>query len=68
MNTVTYNIPNISCHHCIHTIKTELGELSGVLSVQGDVDTKKVVVTYEAPATDSNIEDLLTEIDYPPSK
>ncbi len=68
MNTVTYTIPNISCQHCVHTIKTELGEISGVLSVQGDVATKMVVVTYEAPATDTKIEGLLTEIEYPPEK
>ncbi len=34
MNTVTYTVPNISCHHCVHTIQTELGELAGVQSVQ----------------------------------
>jgi copper chaperone CopZ len=68
MKTVTYTIPNISCHHCIHTIKSELSELSGVLSVQGDVATKQVAITYEEPASNEKIEDLLTEIEYPPQK
>ncbi len=31
MTTVTYSIPNISCGHCVHTIQSELSELSGVL-------------------------------------
>lgn len=68
MNTVTYTIPNISCQHCIHTIKSEVTELSGVLSVQGDVTTKQVAITYEEPATNEKIEKLLTEIEYPPQK
>ncbi len=68
MNTVTYTIPNINCHHCIHTIKSEVTELMGVLSVQGDPVTKQVAITYEEPATTEKIEDLLTEINYPPSK
>ena len=68
MTTVTYTIPNISCHHCVHTISMELGDLPGVKSVQGDVDSKQVVVTFEAPVTTEELEKTLTEIDYPPAK
>ena len=65
MTTVTYHIPAISCQHCVHTIKTELGDLTGVASVDGDVDTKLVKVSYDAPATDNSIKQLLAEINYP---
>ena len=68
MNTVTYTIPNISCHHCVHTISMELGDLPGVKAVQGDVDTKQVVVTFEPPVTTEELVKVLTEIDYPPAK
>ena len=68
MNTVTYQIPNISCHHCIHTIKSEVGEMSGVLNVDGDVDTKNVTITFDAPASSEKIEALLAEINYPVAK
>ncbi|HVP20518.1 MAG TPA: heavy-metal-associated domain-containing protein [Anaerolineaceae bacterium] len=68
MNTVTYTIPNISCKHCVHTISMELVELPGVSSVQGDVDSKRVTITYEAPATLQQIETTLAEIDYPVAK
>lgn len=67
MNTVSYTIPNISCHHCVHTIKTELGEISGVQSVDADVNTKNVTVKFEPPATEKKIVDLLKEINYPPA-
>ncbi len=67
MNTVTYTIPNISCNHCVHTISMELSDLPGVKSVQGDVNSKKVVVIYDAPATPEALVKLLTEIEYPPA-
>ena len=68
MTTITYSIPNISCKHCVHTITTELSDLPGVKSVQGDLDSKQVTVTFEAPATLDRIENTLVEINYPPAK
>jgi copper chaperone len=68
MTTVTYQIPNISCHHCVHTIANELSELPGVKTVDGDVTSKQVKVSFESPATEEKIESLLAEIDYPAAK
>ncbi len=65
MAQVTYTIPNISCKHCVHTIKMELGELPGVQHVEGDPTTKKIVVTFDAPVTEEQIKALLAEINYP---
>jgi copper chaperone CopZ len=65
MTTVTYHIPAISCQHCVHTIKTELGDLQGIASVEGDVESKQVKVTYDAPASEESIKKLLAEINYP---
>ena len=68
MQTITYTVPNISCMHCVHTIKTELSDLAGVKSVEADANSKKVNVTYDAPATPEKIEKLLAEINYPVEK
>lgn len=68
MNTLTVKVPNISCAHCVHTIKTEVGDLAGVKNVQGDVATKVVTIGYDDPATREKIEALLAEIDYPVEK
>lgn len=68
MSTVTYNVPKIHCGHCVHTIKMELSDLAGVQEVSADVNTKKVVVTYDAPASEDKIEALLAEINYPAQK
>lgn len=65
MNTVTYSIPNISCGHCVHTIKSEVSELPGVQSVEADQVTKKATIIFEPPATEEQIKALLTEINYP---
>lgn len=67
MKTVTYTIPNISCHHCVHTITTEVSDLAGVQSVTADKDTKLTVITFDAPATEEEIVATLKEINYPPA-
>ena len=65
MTTVTYTVPAISCSHCTHTIETELSDLQGVQSVKADEATKKVVISFDAPADESKIKALLAEINYP---
>ena len=67
MNTVTYKIPNISCGHCVHTIKMEVSELDGVVSVEANPDTKATTITFDAPATEEKIISLLKEINYAPA-
>lgn len=67
MAQVTYTIPGINCKHCVHTIKTEVLELDGVTSVEGDPESKKVTVSYDDPATEQKIVALLQEINYPPA-
>jgi len=68
MNTVTYSIPNISCGHCVHTIKSELIELPGVRAVEADMALKTATITYDAPADEESIKSLLKEINYPASE
>lgn len=65
MTTVTYSVPAISCGHCTRTIETELGDMQGVQSVKADQATKKVEITFNAPANEEAIKSLLAEIDYP---
>ena len=67
MKTVTYTIPNISCMHCVHTIKTEVSDVAGVQSVVADAQTKQTTITFDAPATEEQIVNVLTEINYPPA-
>lgn len=65
MTTVTYSVPAMHCDHCTHTIEMEVGELQGVQAVKADLNTKKVQITFDAPASEQSIKALLSEIDYP---
>ena len=65
MESKTFTIPNISCSHCVGSIKNELSELEGVEAVEGDPGAKTVTVRWGSPATLELIEDTLKEINYP---
>ncbi|MBW2064486.1 MAG: heavy-metal-associated domain-containing protein [Deltaproteobacteria bacterium] len=65
METKTLSVPNISCGHCVMTIKRELEELEGISKVEGDPDKKEITVTWEDPATFEKIKTTLKEINYP---
>jgi len=65
MQTVTYKIPNISCNHCVHTIKMEVSDLEGVESVEANMEAQQATIRFEAPANEEKIKNLLAEINYP---
>ncbi len=65
MEKTTLSIPNISCGHCVNTIKNELLEIDGVSSVDGDPEARQVTVAFDSPATIDKIRQALKEIDYP---
>lgn len=67
MANKTFQIPNISCGHCVMTIKNEVSELTGVRKVDASKETRQVTVEWEAPATWEQIQALLVEINYPPA-
>lgn len=67
MEKHTFSIPNISCGHCVMTIKNELSELEGVKAVEGDPAIKSIIVEWEEPATLEIIRETLKEINYPTS-
>jgi len=61
----TFSVPNISCDHCVNTIRNELKEIGGVNLMDGDVDNKQITVEYEGPATEEKLREKLKEINYP---
>lgn len=67
MESKTFNVPNISCGHCTHTIEMELGDLEGVQLVKADMENRQVHVEWDQPATWQKIESTLVEINYPPA-
>lgn len=67
MSEKTFAVPNISCGHCVHTIKMEVGEIAGVQRVDADQDSKLVTVVWDEPASWESIQGTLQEINYPPA-
>lgn len=48
MASVVLTVPDLSCEHCVQTVKSALGPLPGVHSVSVDLATKQVRVVYDA--------------------
>ena len=65
MPKATFSVPNISCGHCVMSIKNELSDMDGVVSVDGNPDEKTISVEFDAPTAESAIRAKLEEINYP---
>ena len=66
MDTV-FDIPAISCGHCLRSIERELGFVDGVEYVEGDVETRKVRVSYVDESALDSARTALAEIGFAPS-
>lgn len=55
-DTLTFKVPGMTCGHCEAAIKQEVGGISGVASVDVDLDSKDVVVTGAGFARDAIVE------------
>ena len=66
MEKRTVKVPSIGCEGCVNTIKSEVSELPGVVSVEGNPETQRVTVEWNTPATWEGISHKMAEIDYAP--
>jgi copper chaperone CopZ len=64
MNTVTYDVPDVSCGHCRTAITSEVTAVAGVESVEVDLDAKTVTVTTSAPLDERAIVAAIDEAGY----
>jgi copper chaperone CopZ len=51
----------MTCGHCKHAVTSELTKITGVTSVDVDLDTKQVVVASESPVEWKAIVDAVDE-------
>ena len=65
MSTITYQIPNISCGHCVNTIQNELSNLEGVKKVTASLENKSVLIEFGEPTTPEILKEVLADINYP---
>lgn len=65
--SVTLNVSGMTCHHCVSSVKEELGEIAGVSNIDVALNTGGTsVVTFDADAsvTDDQIRDAIDEAGY----
>lgn len=66
---VTLTTPDISCDHCVNSIKKAMGKLPGVEFLDANVETKQVTLQYDPNQTQlTTIEEVLDEEGYPVAK
>lgn len=69
MEHATVTAPDISCGHCVATVKEAVGALPGVASVEADEATKKVEIDFNpSQVTLAQIEGVLDKAGYPVAK
>ena len=52
-------IPEISCQHCVDTIKKALSEIENINLLEVDIDTKTVSIDYSNELDINQIQNLL---------
>jgi copper chaperone len=63
---VTLTAPDISCDHCIATIRKALSKLAGVQFLSGNPQAKQVTIRYDPAMVDMTaIEKAMEEEGYP---
>ncbi len=63
----TFTIPTITCNHCLMSIKRELKFVDGVDYVDGNVEAKTVLVTYNNDAALDQARAALADAGYAPA-
>jgi copper chaperone len=65
METVKLDIPNISCNHCIMTVKRESGFVDGVEFLSGDIEGKTATFQVTDEEALQALKAALAEAGYP---
>lgn len=65
MKTLSYSIPNVSCQHCLNTIKAALETMPGVDFIEADIPNKILTIEGSNELDDDAIRAKLIQIGYP---
>ncbi len=57
----TFQVPSITCNHCVDKIEKFVGEIEGVSFIDVSVEKKSVAVEFDAPATQDLIKEALLD-------
>lgn len=66
MEKLVLTAPDISCEHCINAIGRAVGSLDGAKMIEGNPDTKQVIIEFDAgKASLDQIKEAMEEEGYP---
>ena len=57
-------VEGMSCGHCVNSIETNVGELTGVSAVKVDLSSKEVSVEFDNAATLAQIKETIEDQGY----
>ncbi len=64
MNTITLNVPDISCGHCKSSIEDAVSGLDGINSVEVAIDARTVAISYADELSLDTIVETIEEQGY----
>jgi copper chaperone len=64
MSTATYTVSGMTCSHCVNSVQEEVGQVTGVSSVDVDLETGRVTVTSDAPLDVAQVRAAVEEAGY----
>jgi copper ion binding protein len=59
----TYTVTGMTCEHCVHAVRSEVGKVPGVTTVDVELDSGRVTVTGEQ-FTDEQVAAAVDEAGY----
>lgn len=62
--TTEFNVPTISCQHCVNAITKEVQGVQGVQHVNVDLSSKRVSVQADASVTTETLIQAINEAGY----
>ncbi|HCT77609.1 MAG TPA: cation-transporting ATPase [Micromonosporaceae bacterium] len=64
MTTTTYAVSGMTCGHCVNSVSSEIGKLTGVRDVKVDLATGAVTVDSEQPLDSAAVAAAVDEAGY----
>jgi copper chaperone len=64
MTTSEFQVTGMSCTHCEHSIREEVGEVAGVDAIEVSHETGRLVVSSETPLDDAAVLAAVEEAGY----
>jgi copper chaperone len=64
MNTETVTVSGMTCGHCVSSVREEIGKIAGVMDVDVDLASGKVVIKADVPLDAATIKGAVEEAGY----